>query len=338
MLLEKNKGQLIKDEMRESGDVDWRMYKLYIVAGGGYFWFICLVIGMIIYYLCNQGATFWLAIWSNDSDKTNPKHSSWYYLWIYSVINFSSLLFLFASLFVALVTRLRASKLLHIKLLDRLLHAPMRFFDTHPIGRIINRFSRDMLSVDNDIPASWASAIRIALYLMSVLLVVCIVTPYFSIGVLPLGIFYWYVQRYFIASSRELRRLSSLMNSPIYSNYGEALEGVRVIRAFNKESTFSDKNKRLVDSDHKAYYPSVASNRWLAIRLEFLGNSFNIYCSGELLFYETVCWLLWLGSIDLYEYNTRSQLVCQTKISIGTGHCGSRESGPVHKSGTRKSI
>eukprot|EP01083_Nonionella_stella_P190772 706437_1 len=169
--------------------------------------------------------------------------------------------------------RLKASKFLHEKLLDKMLKSPMSFFDTTPIGRIINRFSRDIYAIDSAIPSSYQSALRITIGLMATAIGVCVVTPWFALSMLPLSILYWYLQRYFIAASRELRRLSTLMNSPIYSNFSESISGVDLICAFNKGELFSNKNRTMVDLDHQAYYPSVAGNRWLAIRLEFIGNS-----------------------------------------------------------------
>ena len=114
--------------------------------------------------------------------------------------------------------------------------------------------------------------LRVLVACFATILGVIVVTPYFMIIIIPLTIFYWFVQKYFIATQRELRRISSLMNSPIYSHFSESIDGTLTIRAFNRINQFSDKNKDLIDADHAAYYPSVAANRWLAIRLEILGN------------------------------------------------------------------
>ncbi len=106
----------------------------------------------------------------------------------------------------------------------------MSFFDTTPIGRIINRFSRDIYAVDSAIPGSYMSAMRITIGLVSTTIGVCVVTPWFALSMLPLSVLYYYLQKYFIAASRELRRLSTLMNSPIYSNFSESVAGVDLIK------------------------------------------------------------------------------------------------------------
>ena len=140
------------------------------------------------------------------------------------------------------------------------------------ICTILYSFSRDMYAVDQAVPASYSSAMRVFFWVGATLVTVVIVTPYFAAALLPMIVFYWFVQKYFIATSRELRRLSSLMNSPIYSHFSESLEGVSIIRAFGKGESFSTKNQSMIDADHNAYYPSIAANRWLAVRLEFIGN------------------------------------------------------------------
>ena len=156
--------------------------------------------------------------------------------------------------------------------MDKLLHAPMRFFDTTPIGRLINRLSKDMYAIDHTLPGTWQSYQRLLIILFLTLMSVCVVTPWFAIIILPLGFFYSRILRYFIATARELKRISSLLSSPIYSGFSEMISGTDVIRAFNKESSFSRKLRDLIDADHQAYYPSMAVNRWLGMRLEMTGN------------------------------------------------------------------
>eukprot|EP00486_Rosalina_sp_Unknown_P006558 CAMPEP_0201569972 /NCGR_PEP_ID=MMETSP0190_2-20130828/11975_1 /ASSEMBLY_ACC=CAM_ASM_000263 /TAXON_ID=37353 /ORGANISM="Rosalina sp." /LENGTH=1205 /DNA_ID=CAMNT_0047992963 /DNA_START=715 /DNA_END=4335 /DNA_ORIENTATION=- len=267
-------GKLVDDEERGKGDVSFAVYWLYVKAAGGVSLFLMYIFFLASYYGCNTIATFWLAFWSDAKigSKDMSDKSQWWWLDIYTAIQMGSLLMLFLSAVMALITRLRASIYLHESLLAKMLHAPMSFFDTTPIGRIINRFARDMYAIDQAVPGSYQSALRITIYLLSVTLGVCIVTPYFAISLVFLAPLYYYLQKYFITTSRELRRLSTLMNSPIYSNFSESIAGQDILRSFNKTAEFSTKNKDMIDKDHQAYYPGVASNRWLAIRLEFIGN------------------------------------------------------------------
>ena len=150
----------------------------------------------------------------------------------------------------------------------------MRFLcsDTTPIGRLINRFGRDMYAVDQTIPQSLQSALRIGVQMLSTIVGIVVVTPWYALALLPMGVLYHYIQKYFIATSRELRRLSTLKNSPIFSKFSESLAGVDTLRTFGKFEEYSNKIKKMIDINHQAYYPSIAANRWLSIRLGLIGN------------------------------------------------------------------
>ena len=265
------KGQLVKEEERGVGDISFAIYWSYLEAAGGFWMSMGILFGIIFFYGGVVGANFWLAVWSDDTD-SNPKHNAWYYLGYYAVIQFADLFFLLFALILVLFARIRASRVVHANLLDHMLHAPMQFFDQTPIGRIINRFSKDIYAIDQAVPFSMRLFVQFTTFCIGVILSVVIVTPYFIIIIVPVVLFYYYIQKYFITTARELRRISSLKNSPIYSHFNETIEGYLTILSFGKGKEFDSKNKHLIDSDHDAYYPSIAINRWLAVRLEMLGN------------------------------------------------------------------
>ena len=107
---------------------------------------------------------------------------------------------------------------------------------------------------------------------LSTIIVIAMTTPMFLAAVVPLGACYYLIQRYYIATSRQLKRLESVSRSPIYAHFSETLSGVATIKAYNVANLFRIENENKVDFNLQAYYPSVAANRWLAMRLEFLGN------------------------------------------------------------------
>ena len=117
-----------------------------------------------------------------------------YYLSIFSVLGFSQAFFaVFAYLFLVLAT-IKGSSTIHSKMLTNILRSPMSFFDTTPLGRILNRFSKDIYNIDEVIPKSIDDFLSALLMVVSVILVVSITTPVFIVVILPLGIFYWFVQ------------------------------------------------------------------------------------------------------------------------------------------------
>jgi ATP-binding cassette subfamily C (CFTR/MRP) protein 1 len=101
---------------------------------------------------------------------------------------------------------------------------------------------------------------------------ICVSTPLFSAFIVPLGALYYYIQRYYLRTSRELKRLDSVSKSPIYAHFQESLSGMSTIRAYRQQGRFSQENEWRVDANIRAYFPSISANRWLAVRLEFIGS------------------------------------------------------------------
>ncbi|NXI14301.1 MRP2 protein, partial [Irena cyanogastra] len=165
-----------------------------------------------------------------------------------------------------------ASRVMHQQLLSNILRAPMSFFDTTPIGRIVNRFAKDIFTVDETIPTSFRTWISCFLGIVSTLVVICLATPFFALVVIPLSIFYYFVLRFYISTSRQLRRLDSVTRSPIYSHFGETVSGLSVVRAYGHQERFLKQNEVTMDINQKSVYSWIISNRWLAIRLEFVGS------------------------------------------------------------------
>src|ERR1700712_211522 len=97
---------------------------------------------------------------------------------------------------------------------------------------------------------------------------ICASTPVFTAAILPLGALYLYIQRYYLRTSRELKRLGSVSRSPIYAHFQESLSGMSTIRAYRQQKRFAQESEWRVDANMRAYFPSVTVNRWLAIRLE----------------------------------------------------------------------
>ncbi|KAH9380804.1 hypothetical protein HPB48_020242 [Haemaphysalis longicornis] len=97
--------------------------------------------------------------------------------------------------------------------------------------------------------------------------------PIFLAAVIPLLIIYYFVQKFYIATSRQLKRLESISRSPIYIHFSETVSGSSSIRAYGASDRFVARSNELTDINHSSYFPSLAASRWLSIRLEFLGYS-----------------------------------------------------------------
>lgn len=113
------------------------------------------------------------------------------------------------------------------------------------------------------------------------MIVIAISTPGFLLLIIPLGYIYFSYQKYYLRTSRELKRLDSVTRSPIYAHFQESLGGVSTIRAYRQGNRFSLENEWRMDANLRAYFPSICANRWLAVRLEFIG-SIIIFSSAGL--------------------------------------------------------
>ncbi|KAF3854047.1 hypothetical protein F7725_014735 [Dissostichus mawsoni] len=170
-------------------------------------------------------------------------------------------------------------QLIHCDLLQGVLRAPQGFFESTPTGRLLNRFSKDVDAIDTHIPENIDIWMRTFWYTSTVLLICSALTPMFLLVIAPLTVFYWWVQRFYVATSRQLKRLESVSRSPIYSHFSETVTGTSVIRAYGRHSAFVLMSDMKVDENQKCYYPGIVSNRWLGVRIEFIGNCIVLFAA-----------------------------------------------------------
>ena len=213
-------------------------------------------------------SSWWLSYWSQN---LSSGRSPWFYLGIYVVINVGVVLLTFAKEFYLRMRGLHASKSLFLELLQAVLFSPMGFFDTTPLGRIINRFSKDVYTVDEQLPQTVRAYIGTMARVFSTLAYIVVITPLFLVGLVPVFVFYYFAQRYYIKTSRELTRLESTSRSPIYALFSETLDGLSTIRAYGAEQRLIHKNDALLDTNVQSFFLNFSANCWLGVRLEFTG-------------------------------------------------------------------
>ena len=165
----------------------------------------------------------------------------------------------------------------------------MSFFDTNPKGRIVNRFAKDVDFVDRSIPMTFSALLRLGFQVIGTIAVISVTSPIFIAVFIPLSVVYWGVQRIYVATSRQLRRLESSTRSPIYSWFGEAVSGVSTIKAFHIQDRFIKEIESKLDTNQACAEPNIISNRWLSFRLEILTRSFQLYPSRDLRTSKNVC-------------------------------------------------
>jgi ATP-binding cassette subfamily C (CFTR/MRP) protein 1 len=265
-------GQLVKEEDREVGDVSMEVYKTWARAAGGILATILMLTFFLLGEMISLSSNYWLSFWSQSSKGSNHNgFSTGFYLGIYALLNVIIVLASFGREYYARLRGLAASRHLFASLLTALLYAPLAFFETTPLGRIMNRCSKDIYTIDEQLPSSLRGYLLTILRVILALAYICFVTPWFMALLLPLGVFYYCAQRYYIKTSRELSRLESLSRSPIYNYFSETLEGLTTIRAYRRERFKFQQICQAVYTNQQANYLNFSANCWLAVRLEFVG-------------------------------------------------------------------
>ncbi|XP_005063617.1 canalicular multispecific organic anion transporter 1 [Mesocricetus auratus] len=281
--------KLIKKEFVETGKVKFSVYLKYLQSVG---W--CSITFVILSYGLNSvsfiGSNLWLSAWTSDSqiyNSTNyPPSQRDMRIGVFGALGLAQGIFVLIASIWSVYACNHSSKTLHNQLLTNILRAPMSFFDTTPTGRIVNRFSGDVSTVDDLLPQTLRSWLMCLFGIISTLVMICMATPIFAVVIVPLGIIYVSVQVFYVATSRQLRRLDSVTRSPIYSHFSETVSGLPVIRAFEHQQRFLASSEELINVNQKCVFSWITSNRWLAIRLELVGNLIVFFSALLLVIYK----------------------------------------------------
>ncbi|XP_061612364.1 ATP-binding cassette sub-family C member 3 isoform X3 [Phyllopteryx taeniolatus] len=270
--------KLIQAETAETGRVKLKVYLEYAKAVG-----LLLSVLICILYGCQSaaaiGANIWLSEWTNDALQNQTEDNVNMRVGVYAALGITQGVLVMISSFTLAMGNIGAARKLHHNLLANKLHTHQSFFDTTPIGRIINRFSKDIYVIDETLPSTVLMFLGTFFVSLSTMIVIISSTPIFAVVIAPLAFVYIFVQRFYVATSRQLKRLESINRSPIYSHFSETITGSSVIRAFGRHSAFVCMSDMKVDENQKSYYPGIVSNRWLGVRIEFIGNCIVLFAA-----------------------------------------------------------
>ncbi|XP_067888123.1 ATP-binding cassette sub-family C member 9-like [Heterodontus francisci] len=284
-------GKLIQEEEKEEGSISLKIYWLYARAIGLFFFFF-LLLAVLAKQSFLVAVDFWLAKWTsagNHSETTATQYKNDvesailnHYLCGYIGLACGGMLCALFSSVTHVISGIRASKYLFTNMLQNITTLPLRFFETTPVGRILNRFSSDFKIIDDQIPSNLERLMWHIMMCFSAILINIIVTPFFILPVIPLLAVYYFLQMYFRSSSRELQRLDSITKSPVFAHFSETLGGLATIRAYRREEKFFQQIMNKIDHNTVAYLYLNTVNRWLGIRLDLIGTSFvfaSAFCS-----------------------------------------------------------
>ncbi|OBA23299.1 hypothetical protein METBIDRAFT_29808, partial [Metschnikowia bicuspidata var. bicuspidata NRRL YB-4993] len=273
-------GRLIIEEARAVNAISFSIIRDYVKYGSGIFkhysivpLIMCLT---ILAVFCQLFTNTWLSFWTElkFSGKSNGFYIGFY-------VMFTVLAFVFISVqFLSLAyMTIKASTVLNIKAVERVLRVPMSYMDTTPMGRIINRFTKDTDTLDNEIGNQLRMVVYIFSNIVGVLILCVIYLPWFAIAIPALVAIFVSISNFYQASGREIKRLEAVQRSLVYNNFNETLSGMDTIKAYKREDMFVDKNSTLINRMNESYYITIANQRWLAIHLDVVATILAIVIS-----------------------------------------------------------
>ncbi|XP_040919381.1 multidrug resistance-associated protein 1 [Toxotes jaculatrix] len=264
-------GKLTEADKASTGQVKLSVFWAYMKAIGVLLSFISLLL-FFTHHLLSVFSNYWLSLWTDDPVVNGTQPNRLMRLGVYGGLGLSQGVAVFLYSLSMSIGGILASRYLHQSMLYDILRSPMSFFERTPSGNLVNRFAKEMDTIDSMIPSIIKMFMGSMFNVLGSCVVILIATPLVAIIIPVLGLLYFFVQRFYVATSRQLKRLESVSRSPIYTHFNETLLGTSVIRAFGEQERFICESDQRVDHNQKAYYPSIVANRWLAIRLEFVGN------------------------------------------------------------------
>ncbi|XP_069116796.1 ATP-binding cassette sub-family C member 10-like [Argopecten irradians] len=194
-----------------------------------------------------------------------------YYMTVYMCLSSVFAVAMLIREFLFVYGGILVSKSIHKALLDTILKAPMAFFDVTPVGRILNRFSSDMGTIDEPIVNMINVALSQVFSIAASIIIACFGMPWFSLLLLPMAMVYYNIQERYRHTSREVRRIASLQRSPIFAHFSETVSGVVTIRAFRQTERFKDQHLDRVDRWLRTHYTAHNINIWLLLRTQLVG-------------------------------------------------------------------
>lgn len=270
--------RVTEDEDREVGAVKGSVYKDYISSLGGDnpktkpLILMTLLIGAITAALLPLLQKAWLSYYSDHQ-------SEWVAIsavGIYGILGIVVLAGTLANHLFWLSRGIRAGKNMHDKMLKSVLQSPVRFFDSTPVGRILQRFSRDIESVDVYLQWSFDSAVHCALQIIVSLALILGLMPLMIFVIAPIMGLYYILQRDYRRPAREAKRFDSVARSPRYAHFKESLQGLLVIRSFNKAPWFTQNFYDKLAHSQKMFYAHYMINRWFSSRIPLVAGMISV--------------------------------------------------------------
>ncbi|XP_045792714.1 ABC transporter C family member 8-like [Trifolium pratense] len=259
--------QLTQEEEKVIGNVGWKSFWNYIDYSKGSFMLFFIVFTQSVFLALQTSSSYWLALAIKIPKVTNVT-----LIGVYALISFASAAFIYARTYLTALLGLKASTAFFSSFTTSIFNAPMLFFDSTPVGRILTRASSDLSILDFNIPYSITFVVSITLEIAVVICIMASVTWQVLIIAVPAMVASIFIQNYYQATARELVRINGTTKAPVMNFAAETSLGVVTVRAFNMVDRFFKNYLKLVDTDASLFFHSNVTMEWVILRVEALQN------------------------------------------------------------------
>ncbi|KAG0281167.1 hypothetical protein BGZ95_006220 [Linnemannia exigua] len=258
---------LMTTEERESGAIGWKVYSQYFQMEGLGMWGSVLAC-YVFQQACGLMMNYWLSLWT-DKKFDLPTMT---YIFVYVGLALVQAVIMAIATQLLSVVIIRTARKMHSQAFDKVIHAPLSFFDTNPLGRILNRFSKDVDALDNNLWMTLNDILQTLLIVMGSVFMILIFFPYLALLIFPMAGLYYFLSIYYRSTSRELKRLDSTLRSHLYAYFTESLTGMATLKAYNRVDRAIRINQERMDLSNRPYYLFHVGTRWIGYRLQLMGS------------------------------------------------------------------
>ena len=259
---------LMQQEERAVKSVSWSVYIAYVRASGSILFAPLVFLILVLSQGANIATSLWLSWWTSNQFGFTVGQ----YIGAYAALGFVQAFMMFAFSVSLTTLGTRASRVMLHNAMTRVLRAPMSFFDTTPLGRITNRFAKDVDIMDNNLTDAMRMYFFTLAMITSVFILIIVYFHYFAIALGPLFLMFLFSASYYRSSAREIKRHESVLRSEVFARFSEAVSGTASIRAYGLQNHFVNGIFKAVDQMNSAYYLTFSNQRWLSVRLDAIGN------------------------------------------------------------------
>ncbi|KAK4497718.1 hypothetical protein PRZ48_010371 [Zasmidium cellare] len=279
-------------ESRQEGSVKFRVYKTYFTASKGRVYWIVSLVFFVLTAVISVGRSIWLARWTDQYKEeatlelATSSHGLGFYLGIYIGLSAISIALVFSKIGVILLASLRAARYLFETAMQNVLRAPLRWLDTEPYGRILNRFVGDFALIDSKLGGDmmWCTE--------GIFSLVAIIAASF------------FVSAWMVDGARDIKRLKSVSKSPMFELVGSTVSGLSTIRAFGRADAYMDRMYSLIDTYAQASWHVLLASQWMRFRQGMLGALFALCIALGVVLFPTSASLAGLALSFALEYSS----------------------------------